>query len=88
VLDSNFRRYQEHTCVVCGQRFRVYDKPGESKGHRCPKAVLAAMLSAERRAWNEMDPQSETLPRHLDDRLRGFGERLAIGFAMMRGEAA
>jgi len=46
------------------------------------------MLSAERRAWNEMDPQSETLPRHLDDRLRGFGERLAIGFAMMRGEAA
>jgi len=79
--------YRTCTCVICGKRYRVYDRPGIGKTHRCPKAVLAGIAAAERLADNIDDFTMPHIPAHLDDRLRPYGYRLAVGFAMLRGVA-
>ncbi len=66
-------------CVVC-------EMPLTGGRHECPKPVLAAMEAAERRADMEDDPEAPS-PRHRSgDERRAYGERLSLGFAMMRGE--
>jgi len=83
-LKADTEGYVERECVICGRRYRVYDKPGQGKPHRCPKAVLARRAAAERHAENVDDPIHPAIPRHLDDRRLTYNERLAMGFEMLR----
>ena len=87
MLKSYVPGYVERECVICGQSYRVYDKPGQGKPHRCPAAVLAARAAAERHVRNVDDPTHPAIPRHLDDRLLTYDERLARGFEILK-EAA
>ena len=66
-------------CIVCG-------RPLTGIRHQCPKAVLAGIAGAERRADMEDDPELPSPLRRAGDERRPYGERLRIGFAMMRGE--
>jgi hypothetical protein len=70
----------EVECVVCGRKFWRSHEPGQSEKHECPKSVLAGIKAAETRAWNIDDPLHPAIPRHLDDRCRPLGERLAGRF--------
>lgn len=74
----------EQTCVVCGRPYVVHRQPGKSKPHRCPRAVLAGMAAAERRAENEDDPELPSPRQRMSD-ARTFSERLAAGFGMRGG---
>ena len=63
-------------CVVCN-RILVADR-----SHRCPQRVLSALQAAATRAENQYDPTHPALPPFAT-RGRSYGERLAVGFAMM-----
>ena len=87
MLKAHVKGYMERKCVICGQYYRVYDEPGRGKKHQCPKVVLAGIAAAERHAANIDDPTMPNIPACLDERRLTYGDRLAVGFAMMDGAA-
>ena len=63
-------------CVVCNHVLVAGER------HKCPKRVLSAMQAAATRAENQYDPTHPALPPFAARR-QSYGERLAVGFAMM-----
>lgn len=75
------RHWWDWECVVCGRRYAE-----QPPNHKCPKRVIAAIEAAHRRAADLDDEDSDDLPTDMDPRQYSFDQRLADGFALMKGD--